>query len=109
MNSLQIQYFLTVAQYLNFSKAAEHHYTSQPSVSRQIALLEKELGFELFFRTKHSVQLTPAGKIVYDEFSQLYQKAAAVLEKARQTSRGMDGNLNIGYLQEQTSVLFCLL
>lgn len=100
MNSLQIQYFLTVAQYLNFSKAAEHHYTSQPSVSRQIALLEKELGFELFFRTKHSVQLTPAGKIVYDEFSQLYQKAAAVLEKARQTSRGMDGNLNIGYLQE---------
>ncbi|SHI23958.1 DNA-binding transcriptional regulator, LysR family [Sporobacter termitidis DSM 10068] len=106
MTSLQLQYFLTVAKYLNFSKAAEHHFTTQPSISRQIALLEKELGFELFTRTKHSVQLTPAGKFIHDEFSLLYQKAAAVLEKARQTSLGIDGKLNIGYLQETNIDIF---
>ena len=84
MNHRQIQYFLSVAKYLSFSKAAEAHYTSQPSISRQIALLERELGFQLFIRNKHNVQLTPSGWILFEEFGALYEKAAAAVEKARQ-------------------------
>ena len=99
MNHRQIQYFLSVAKHLSFSKAAEAHYTSQPSVSRQIALLERELGFQLFIRNKHSVQLTPSGWILFEEFGALYEKAAAV-EKARQMGISRAGRLNIGYLQE---------
>ena len=100
MNHRQIQYFLSVAKYLSFSKAAEAHYTSQPSISRQIALLERELGFQLFIRNKHNVQLTPSGWILFEEFGALYEKAAAAVEKARQMGISCAGRLNIGYLQE---------
>ena len=43
MTSLQVQYFLKVAESMSFSKAAEELYVSQPSVSRQIQRLEEEL------------------------------------------------------------------
>ena len=51
MTSLQVQYFLKVAESMSFSKAAEELYVSQPSVSRQVQLLEQELGFSLFDRS----------------------------------------------------------
>ena len=44
MTSLQVNYFLRVAESMSFSKAAEELYVSQPSVSRQVQLLEQELG-----------------------------------------------------------------
>lgn len=62
MTSLQVQYFLQVAESMSFSKAAEELYVSQPSVSRQVQLLEQELGFSLFDRSsKRNLAMTPAG------------------------------------------------
>ncbi len=62
MTSLQILYFLTAADCMSFSQTSERLYVSQPAVSRQIKLLEQELGCRLFDRTrKNSIQLTPAG------------------------------------------------
>ena len=80
MTSLQIQYFLKVADCLSFSKAAAELYVSQPSVSRQVKLLEKELGYPLFDRNQRSrVSLTSAGLIFRDVFS----GAAHNLEQAK--------------------------
>ncbi len=61
MDLKQLQYFLAVAKHLNFSRAAEALYISQPTLSYQIAELEKELGTQLFIRDRRKVFLTPAG------------------------------------------------
>ena len=64
MNILQIQYFITLAEELSFSKAAEKLYVSQPNVSMQISSLEKEWGMKLFDRKYRSVSLTPSDLFV---------------------------------------------
>ena len=54
---LQIEYFIAVAKSLNFTDAARNLYVSQPSLSKQIALLEKEIGVQLFNRSTRGVRL----------------------------------------------------
>ncbi|MDS0526013.1 LysR family transcriptional regulator [Clostridium sp. SHJSY1] len=52
MNTLQIEYFLTLANYKSFTATANALFVSQPAISKQIASLEKEIGFTLFFSLK---------------------------------------------------------
>lgn len=61
MEIRQLYYFLEVEKYKSFSKAAEHLYITQPTISQQIRALEKELGVALFRRTTKSVTLTKEG------------------------------------------------
>ena len=63
MNTTQLECFLAVANFLNFSRAAEQLHITQPAVSHQISSLEDELGTRLFFRTSKSVRLTQAGHL----------------------------------------------
>ena len=52
MELLQLRYFVSVAQFLNISKAARHHMIPQPAMSKTISKLERELGAPLFDRTR---------------------------------------------------------
>lgn len=61
----QLEYFVLVEEYKGFSKAAEENYLSQPTLSKQIKALEKEIGVTLFVRNARSVSLTEEG----EEFS----------------------------------------
>lgn len=61
MELFHLRYFMTVAKYENFSKAAEELYISQPSISKAVLSLEKELGVPLFIRKGKRVQLNEAG------------------------------------------------
>ena len=61
MNTTQLECFMAVANFLNFSRAAEHLRITQPAVSHQINALEDELGVKLFHRTSKSVRMTQAG------------------------------------------------
>lgn len=61
MNIKQIEYAIEVSHTLNFRRAAENLFISQPALTYQIQSLENELGFELFIRTGKGVILTPAG------------------------------------------------
>ena len=63
MTSRQLEYFLAVARYLNFTRAAEALYVSQTAITRQIQVLEEGVGAQLFVRTKKQVQLTAAGRL----------------------------------------------
>ena len=56
--------FLKVAEYLNFTKAAEALYMTQPAVSQQIKQLEEEVGAKVFIRNKNGLILTQQGEIV---------------------------------------------
>lgn len=71
MNDLQIKYFLTLSEQKNFTNTAKVLYVSQPAISKQIASLEKELGFSLFFRSNRNVSLTPAGLVFLKAFTQM--------------------------------------
>lgn len=78
MNNLQIEYFLSLAAHKNFTNTAKSLYVSQPAISKQIAALEKKIGFSLFFRSNHNVSLTPAGMVFFKTFTEitdLYKKA----------------------------------
>lgn len=61
MNTTQLECFIAVANFLNFSRAAEQLRLTQPAVTHQIRTLEDELGAKLFRRTTKEVTLTPAG------------------------------------------------
>lgn len=61
MNTTQLECFLAVADFLNFSRAAQHLRLTQPAVSHQVKTLEDELGVALFQRTSKQVRLTQEG------------------------------------------------
>lgn len=83
MKLQRIRYFVTLAQTLSFSRTAEVHCVSQTTVSQQIRLLERELGCDLFERTKRRVRLTPAGEQYLPEA----RRALDILDRAEERVR----------------------
>jgi LysR family transcriptional regulator, hydrogen peroxide-inducible genes activator len=62
MELQQLRYFLAVARFQSFARAAEHEHVAQPSLSRQIRKLEDELGSPLFDRMGRKIRLTARGE-----------------------------------------------
>lgn len=108
MNSKQIECFLVVAEYLSFTDAGKRLFTSQSTVSRQIVLLEEELGFELFVRGNNYVRLTPAGAIMIPAFKQVSEIIAYQKKLAMYTTLGKSGAINIGFLTNMNINKFCI-
>ena len=65
MDLRTLQYFVTVAEELNITRAAEKLHMSQPPLSAQIKSLERELDTELFIRGKRRLKLTESGQLLY--------------------------------------------
>lgn len=91
-----VRYFIAVAEYLNFSKAAQQLHIAQPPLSRQIHQLEEELGVELFVRDKRRVELTKAGRAFLEEARKLVVQAGHATEAARHAQKGESGVVRIG-------------
>ena len=66
MTLSNIRYFVEVARCESITEAADNLYISQPGLSKQIALVENEIGVTLFYRTHRTVKLTPAGRYLYN-------------------------------------------
>ena len=81
MNTTQLECFMAVSNFLNFSRAAEQLRITQPAVSHQINTLEDELGVKLFYRTSKRVRLTQEGHL----FSQYAREILSLsrMSKAR--------------------------
>lgn len=94
---LQIEYFLAVAKYLSFTEAAKRLYTSQPSLSRQIAQMEIKLGVTLFYRTKRDVRLTSAGVVLFNDISGVMEQIEGSLLKCMELSLDDNSCLKIGF------------
>ncbi|EBF2917756.1 LysR family transcriptional regulator [Salmonella enterica] len=94
----QLRFFLAVATELNFSRAAKRLNMTQPPLSRQIQLLEHQLGVELFDRTTRSVVLTAAGRRFFIEAQDLLQRAYVAMLNAQKMSQGNIGSVNISFV-----------
>lgn len=98
MDIRQLNYFISVAEHLSFTKAARHHYIAQTAISQRIMALEQLLGVKLFSRNNRSVRLTPAGKVFYKEAKLIVARSEEAINKTRIAASGLDGNLKIGFM-----------
>lgn len=98
MNLLGLRYFIAISDYRSFTKASEALYVSQPTLSRQIADLEEELGVQLFERKSREIVLTPIGELCYKEAKDIIDKCDNLSKKIAQFNNENNGSLRIGYL-----------
>lgn len=80
----KLYYFLSVAKHQNFTRASKECHIAQPAISKQMLSLEKELGFALFYRKNHRVELTPAGQEFYASVSRFIEEYEASVQRAKQ-------------------------
>ncbi len=93
----QILYFQKVANLENYHQAAEELYISQPSLSRSMASLEKELGVMLFEKEGRGVKLTKAGHMFLDYADRILSDCTIAVGKMQELSSD-GGKIDIGYV-----------
>ena len=98
MELRHLRYFITVAEELNFSKAALKLYTAQPSLSQQIKDLEEDVGVKLLNRTKRKVELTEEGAVFLEQARLTLAQADKAVAMARQVSQAKQQMLRIGFV-----------
>ncbi len=102
MNTQQVECFMEVARCLSFSKAAKNLYISQPTLSRNIVQMEKELQVQLFRRSSfQGTQLTPAGERMYKAYSQTHDILETAISQARQLDKVKSYTMILGILEGQ--------
>ena len=92
-----LRYFVAVAAEGNVTRAAENLGIGQPPLSQQVKALERELDVQLFRRTAHGVNLTPAGDAFLIEAKLLLADAERAIGAARSAGRGETGRLRLGF------------
>ncbi len=93
----RLQYFVAVAQERNFTRAAERLHVAQPALSRQVRLLEQELGVELLHRTTHEFELTEAGEFLLERGPALLSTAEELWRSVRTYGTGERGQVVVAY------------
>ena len=97
MNDKQVNCFIQAATYLNFHKAAQALFITQPALTYQVKSLEQELGFDLFARAPKGVSLTPAGKSLYENLIEINTRLEKALEEARSFAVGAANRLTLAW------------
>lgn len=92
----RLRYFAALAQELHFGRAAERLCITQPVLSRQIQKLEQELGVDLMTRSSRRVELTPAGRQLFEDAQPLLAAASAVGRRVRRAATGRAA-LTVGF------------
>ena len=91
-----LRYFLTVAKEQSFTKGAEQLHITQPTLSRQLAALEKELGTPLFIRSGRTITLTDEGILLKRRALEIIDLEERTIDEIRGTEELIDGTVNIG-------------
>jgi LysR family cys regulon transcriptional activator len=103
MKLQQLRYIWEVARHdLNVSATAQSLFTSQPGISKQIRLLEDELGVEIFERSgKHLTRVTPAGQAILQKAGEILRTAEAIKQAAQEFRNDQKGTLSIATTHTQ--------
>lgn len=91
-----LRYFLMVAKEQNFTKAAEQLHITQPTLSRQLAAFEEELGISLFIRNGKSIALTDEGILLKRRALEILNLEERTLEELKGTEEVMEGTVTFG-------------
>jgi DNA-binding transcriptional LysR family regulator len=105
MELRHLRYFVAVAEYRNFTRAAEHNFVAQPALSQQIGRLERELGAALFARDRHTVDLTPAGQLLLPHARRLLADAERAQAELRAYLGLEAGQLHMGLIQTSDAAI----
>lgn len=109
MNFKQLEYFAAVAEAGSISGASRALHVAQPPVSRQLALLEDELGVTLFLRTNRGVELTEAGQCLYQQSRRMFQSLRTMADSVREVDAGVRGQLKLGIIYSDLQIATSLL
>lgn len=97
MNINQLKYFISVAEYRSFTKAANQYYISQTAITQQIQSLEETMDVQLIDRSRRPITLTPAGNVFLGEAKAILERMNAAIGRVRDASTGLVGSLRVGY------------
>jgi len=97
MEFRHLKYFVTVAEELHFSRAAEKLYLTQPALSKQIRVLEKQLQVKLFDRSKQKIKLTRAGEKFLETARQILIELESGVENTRKVARQEIGQIKVAF------------
>ena len=109
MNFKQLEYFAAVAEAGSISGASRALHVAQPPISRQLALLEDELGVCLFLRTNKGIELTEAGRRLAQHSRQMFQSLRAMADSVRDVDAGIQGELKVGAIYSDAQIAARLL
>src|SRR5579863_4999782 len=97
MELRHLRYFVAVAEEGHMTRAAERLGIQQPPLSQQIQALERELDAQLFRRKPRGVELTPAGRALFDEARAILARADEAVAATKRAARGEAGRVGIGF------------
>ncbi len=101
MNTKQIDFCIELARTLNFSRAADNMYVSQPTFSYQIKLLEEEVGFRIFERNGKGAVLTPAGAQLVSYLTGMREDLKRAIEQGQNFSKSYRDDISICLMVSQ--------
>ncbi len=101
MTTKQIDYCIELARTLNFSRAAENQFVSQPTFSYQIRLLEEEIGFSIFERSGKGASLTPAGAQFVSFLSGMREDLKRAVEQGQNFSAKYKDSITVSLMVRQ--------
>ncbi|MBA9028158.1 MULTISPECIES: LysR family transcriptional regulator [Bacillaceae] len=99
MDIKQLRYFVTISDQLSYSKAAQKLHISQPSLSNAIKNLEREVGSPLLERSTRKIELTDAGKILYEKSILLLSQMNILKKEMEEVKLTGNGELIIGMIE----------
>ena len=98
MTITQLLYVLAVAEYKNFTKAAENCNVTQPTLSMQVQKLEEELNIKIFDRTKKPIDLTSVGKKIVNQAKNIVAEAERIHDIVDQQKGFIGGDFKLGII-----------
>ena len=98
MTITQLHYVLAIAEYKNFTKAAEKCFVTQPTLSTQIQKLEDELDILIFDRSKKPIELTDVGKKIVDQAKNIVNESDRIQDIVDQQKGFIGGEFRIGVI-----------
>jgi LysR family hydrogen peroxide-inducible transcriptional activator len=98
MTITQLQYVLAVAEYRNFTLAAEKCFVTQPTLSMQIQKVEEELGVLIFDRSKKPIQLTDIGQKIASQARNIVDEAGRIKDIVHQQKGFVGGEFRLGII-----------
>lgn len=98
MTITQLQYVLAVAEYKNFTLAAEKCFVTQPTLSMQIQKVEEELGIQIFDRSKKPIQLTEIGQKIVNQAKNIVNEADRIKDIVDQQKGFVGGEFRLGII-----------